>query len=216
MSKDNCFIKDPKSGQFMGSKLGCSGTAGVDPKKGVVTKDGKIKTAIHGEEFAIPNNFQGNLTNRFIEMFKLSREKLAEGGRTFPDKDVAKHIGDDYWIGQGSEYHANDDELTSTGERFGDDHSAVAINRIFSYKTSPTVRNKFVVVGDMGKEDGNIEIRKVNNTGMYAGYIDKNGVKQKYPHPTNIVDFHKGSLDKFSGKPNTGREPIMMRTCESA
>ncbi|MBF0319293.1 MAG: hypothetical protein HQL01_05770 [Nitrospirae bacterium] len=213
MSKNDCFIKDTKSGQFMGSKPGCSGKAGVDPKKGVVKV--KRKEVNYGEEFAKPNNYQGNLTKRHEEMFKLTREKLAEGGRTFPDKDVAKHIGDDYWTGQASEYEADEKAKTATGESYGDNPDAVAINRIFSYKKNPTIRNKFVVVGDMGKEDGKIEIRKVNDTGMYASYIDKNGLRQKYPHPTNIVDFHKGSLDNFCGKPNCGRQPIMMRTCES-
>lgn len=50
---------------------------------------------------------------------------------------------------------------------------------------------------------------------MYAGCIDKNGVKHKYPSPTNIIDFHPDSLDRFCGKRNCGREPIMMKACET-
>ncbi|MEO5359403.1 MAG: hypothetical protein H7843_03020 [Nitrospirota bacterium] len=149
-------------------------------------------------------------------MFNSSREILAEHGRTYPDKDVAKYVGDGYWTGQASEYEAGDDELTSSGERYGFDHNAVAINRIFTYKTPPIIKKGlFVVVGDLGKDDGNIDIRRVNNTGMYASYKDEKGVTQQYPHPTNIVDFHKGSLDKFCAKSNCGRQPIMMKICDS-
>ncbi|MBF0487678.1 MAG: hypothetical protein HQK98_05900 [Nitrospirae bacterium] len=218
MANEECYIKNPKTGLFEGSKPGCTNKtakAGGDPKQDVVAKNGKRPTVNHGAEFAIPGNFHGDLAKREIEMFKSSREKLAEGGRIFPDKDVATYEGDGYWTGQASKYEAGKDELTAKQEPYGKDHSAVAINRIFSYKTSPTVRNEFVVVGDMGKDDGKIEIRRVNNTGMYASYIDENGVRQQYPHPTNIIDFHPDSLDKFCGKSNCGREPIMMKTCET-
>ncbi|WP_420265502.1 hypothetical protein [Candidatus Magnetominusculus dajiuhuensis] len=218
MSDDKRYIQDPKTGLFEGSRPG-NGKKKVKPaflrKKAAAKKAGNRRTVNHGIEFAIPGNFHGDIAKRSEEMFKLSREKLAQGGHTFPDKDVAKYQGDGYWTGQASEYGAGKDELTAKQEPYGKDHSAVAINRIFSYKTYPTVRNEFVVVGDMGKDDGKIETRRVNNTGMYASYIDENGVRQQYPHPTNIVDFHPDSLDKFCGKSKCGREPIMMKTCES-
>lgn len=191
------------------------------PKKGAVKKAGKMPVVNHGDQFAIPNNFHGDTAKRSIEKFRLSREALAELGRTFPDEDVAKYVGNGYWTGQASEYKAGDNETVSTGERYGDDPSAVAISRIFSYKTTPIVRDKFVVVGDLGKDNGNIEIRRVNNTGMYASKPDANGVIQKYPSPTNVVDFHKGSidqkgsLDQFCGKSGCGRQPIMMKLCET-
>ncbi|MBF0459082.1 MAG: hypothetical protein HQK99_14425 [Nitrospirae bacterium] len=191
------------------------------PKKGAVKKAGKRRQVFHGDQFAIPNNFHGDVAKRSIEMFRLSREILAEHNRTFPDKDVAKYQGNGYWTGQASEYHAGDNETVSTGEPYGKDPSAVAISRIFSYNTPPIVRDNFVVVGDLGKDNGNIEIRRVNNTGMYDAYKDTNGVYQNYPSPTNIVDFHKGSidqkgsLDQFCGKSGCGREPIMMKTCET-
>ncbi|MBF0459125.1 MAG: hypothetical protein HQK99_14640 [Nitrospirae bacterium] len=213
MSKDN-YRQNPDTGLMDGSYP--EGNNELQAKNaGEAPKNDKPKAVIHGDEFAIPDKFHGDFVKRFKEMFRLSREILAEHNRTFPDKDVAKYVGDDYWIGQASEYKGDDDAPTAKGELYGHDPNAVAINRIFSYNKDPKVRTNYVVVGDMGKDNGNIEIRKVNDTGMYASYTDDNGVKQKCPSPTNIVDFHKGSLDKFCGESNCGRRPIMMKTCET-
>ncbi|KWT73745.1 hypothetical protein [Candidatus Magnetominusculus xianensis] len=174
MSKKVCYIQNDETGLFEGSvsEEECSflmAKADVDPKKGVVKKAGKRRYDNHGVDFAIPHDFNGDVQKRYIRMFNSSREILAEHGRTYPDKDVAKYVGDGYWTGQASEYEAGDEELTSSGERYGFDHNAVAINRIFTYKTPPIIKKGlFVVVGDLGKDDGNIDIRRVNNTGMYA------------------------------------------------
>lgn len=219
--KKVCYKQNAKTGLFEGSesKEECSfllAKADVNPKKGAVKKHGKKDEVYHGDELAIPHDFNGDVQKRCIRMFNSSREILAEHGRKYPDKDVAKYVGDGYWTGQASEYEADDKAETATGELYGHDHSAVAISRIFSYSTYPKVKKGlYVVVGDIGKEDGKIDIRKANDTGMYASYEDEKGVIQKYPHPTNIVDFHKGSLDKFCAKSNCGRQPIMMKICES-
>ncbi|MEO5359704.1 MAG: hypothetical protein H7843_04575 [Nitrospirota bacterium] len=186
---------------------------------GTPEKKDEISEVYH-TELATPDNYKGDLNKLHEENFTKSREELAKGGVSYPDKDVAKHIGDGYWTGQASEYKPTG-KLTAKRDKYEKVPTGVAINRIFGYQTEPKIRDNFVVIGDVGKEDGKIEIRPVRDTGMYSSYIDKNGVKQKYPTPTNIVDLHKGSvdakgsLDNFCGKPGCGRQPIMMKTCQT-
>ncbi|MCG6553469.1 MAG: hypothetical protein L7F77_14195, partial [Candidatus Magnetominusculus sp. LBB02] len=183
MGKDN-YIQLPD-----GKMAGCrpkdhvelqAKNEGDGQKKDVVKKSAKPKTVIHGEEFAIPNSFHGDLPKRCIKMFGLSTELLADNGRVFPKGDLIRYLGDGYWYGQGSGYPANDNDTTASGERYGKDPDAVTINRIFSYKTYPTVRTNFVVVGDLGKDDGKIEIRRVNNTVLVQRELDKSDSQLRY------------------------------------
>lgn len=193
MANEECYIQDPKTGLFKGSKPGCSRktakAAFVEKLKAAVKKKKEQRPEVYHTELTTPDNYKGDLNKLREENLAKSREALAKGGVTYPDKDVAKYQGDGYWTGQASEYKPTG-KRTARGDKYKNVPNGVAINRAFGYQTEPKTRDNFVVVGDMGKNDGKIEIRPVRDTGMFASYIDKNGVRQKYPHPTNLVDLH--------------------------
>ncbi|MBF0459420.1 MAG: hypothetical protein HQK99_16135 [Nitrospirae bacterium] len=159
------FTKGPK-GLFTGSvgegndELQAK-NAGVAPQKGAVTKDGERDEVYH-TELATPDNYKGDVNKLREENAAKSREGLAKGNVIFDDKNVLKHEGDGYFSGDASVYEPkNKKKKTALGPRYEDVPDSVAINRLFTYQTPPPIRNKFVVVGDMEKEDGKIEIRKM-------------------------------------------------------
>lgn len=213
------FTKGP-DGRFTGSVGEGNGelqakNAAVDPQQGMVKKDGERPEVYH-TELATPDNYKGDVNKLREENAAKSREGLAKGNVIFDDKNVLKHEGDGYFSGDASEYEPKDKKKkTALGARYEDVPDSVALNRLFTYQTRPYIRDKYVVVGDLEKDNGKIEGREIQDTGMYGSYIDKEGVRQKYPHPTNIVDFHPDSLNQFTGESNSKKRKIMMHTCNS-
>ncbi|MCG6552173.1 MAG: hypothetical protein L7F77_07585 [Candidatus Magnetominusculus sp. LBB02] len=227
MSNEARYIQDPVTGLFKGSRPGgkkkktklafMKNLKAVLKKKKVkaaAKKQDKPKEVFHGTEFATPDKVEGDINEFHGGKFKETAKILKEHGVKVRKDAVAKYEGDGFFTGDASQY-APTGKPTSKGKEYKEVPESVAINRIFGYQTEPKTRNKYVVVGDMEQDNGKIERRDVTDTGMYGSYVDENDVLQKYPHPTNIVDFHPESLAKFAGKSKCDKRKIMMKTCET-
>lgn len=216
MGNEECYIQDPQTGLFRGSRPGCAkkkAKSSFIQKLQAKVKRGKRREVYH-TEFATPDKVEGDVNEYRAANFRETARILTEHDVKITKDAIAKHDGDGFFIGDASQYGPTGN-LTSKGKSYEKVPDSVAINRIFGYQTEPKTRNKYVVVGDMEKDNGAIQRRDVTDTGMYGGYTDEKGVYQKYPHPTNIVDFHPESLNQFAGKPNCDKRKIMMKTCES-
>ncbi|MBF0459012.1 MAG: hypothetical protein HQK99_14075 [Nitrospirae bacterium] len=98
MANDEYYIQDSKTGLFKGSRPGCakkkSKSAFIQKLQAKVKKGKRPK--VYHSEFATPDNYKGDLDKYHEQKFAESREALAKGGVTYPDKDVAKYQGDGY------------------------------------------------------------------------------------------------------------------------